>query len=239
MPGSERPRRFRLQRKAGLPVIAHIHTPFAGPFGIPRQSGLAPDVPGTIVFTAPYRDGAFVRGLEQATHIWLIWRFGQTKGAAPSATVRPPMLGGNARIGVFASRSPFRPSRLGLSCVRLLRIAMDGQSGPVLHVSGADLMDGTEIVDIKPYVPYADCHPDAGYPLSHDGDARRLSVVFPDELLERVPQELRAGLLQVLALDPRPRYQNDPERLYGFGFGGQDVRFRVRGDVLTVCEVVG
>lgn len=229
--------RFRVRTAPSLPVIALIRTPFSEPFGIPRQSGLAPDVPGTIEFTAPFRDAAFVRGLEQASHIWLIWRFSQTKGASPSATVRPPMLGGNARIGVFASRSPFRPSRLGLSCVRLQHVELGGPAGPILHVSGVDLMNETRIVDIKPYVSYADCKPDAQYPLSFDGDALRLTVDFPQFLLERIPLELRAGLMQVLALDPRPRYQNDPTRVYGFGFGGSDVRFQVADGVLTVLEV--
>lgn len=232
-------RRFRVRGLGSPPVIARIHTPFTEPFGIPRQSGLAPDVPGTIEFGPPYRDPAYVRGLEQASHIWLIWRFDLSKGAAPSATVRPPLMGGNQRIGVFASRSPFRPSRLGLSCVRLDKVVTDGPSGPVLHVSGVDMMDGTRIVDIKPYVPYADCKESARYPLSHDGDVQRVQVVFPEPLLMRIPSELRAGLVQVLALDPRPRYQHDPVRVYGFGFGGMDVRFRVADGVLTVCEVVG
>lgn len=225
-------------RQGTLPVIAHIRTPFTDTFGIPRQSGLAPSVPGDIVFTAPYRDAAYVRGLEQATHLWLIWRFSQTKGAAPSATVRPPMLGGNQRIGVFASRSPFRPSRLGLSCVRLSRIEHTPDQGPVLHVLGADLMDGTAIYDIKPYVPYADCMPEASYPLSQDGDAQRLQVVFPQPLREKIPAHLHAGLIEVLAQDPRPRYQQDAGRIYGFGFAGRDVRFRVQNGVLTVCEIV-
>lgn len=218
-------------------AVAHIRTPYTDSFGIPRQGGLAPDVPGTVVFLPEYRDPAYVRGLEQATHIWLIWRFSQSKGGAPSATVRPPMLGGNRRIGVFASRSPFRPARIGLSCVRLTRVERTDDLGAVLHVSGADLMDGTEIIDIKPYVPYADCVPDARYPIAQDGGGRTLCVVFPPELLARVPEPLRQGLLQVLAQDPRPRYQQQPDRVYGFGFGGQDIRFSVADGVVTVCDV--
>lgn len=217
--------------------IAHIHTAFATKFGVPRQAGLIPELRGTVVFTEAYRNPDALRGLEDFSHIWLIWEFSEAKRENWSPTVRPPRLGGNARMGVFATRSPFRPNPIGLSCVRLEEIRMDEQWGPVLEISGADLMDKTPIFDIKPYIPYCDCHPEAAEGFTGQLDALELTVSFPEELLAAIPEALRPGLLGVLAHDPRPQYQRDPKRVYGLSFGGWNVRFRVEGTVLQVCEV--
>ena len=219
-----------------MQVIAHIRSDFSTKFGIPRQSGLVAELEADVVFAPEYRDRNALRGLEDFTHIWLIWNFSASHGWAP--TVKPPRLGGNTRMGVFATRSPFRPSPVGLSCVRLRSISWDTPEGPVLHVSGADLMDGTPILDIKPYIPYADSHPEASVGFTAQGGDYRVRVVFPPELLRKIPGSRQHALLGVLAQDPRPSYQDDPERVYGMTFAGWDVRFRVADGVLRVVEVV-
>ncbi len=221
-----------------MQVVARIHTDFKTKFGIPRQSGLVKELQAKIIFEEPYRDPNAVRGIEGFSHLWLIWQFSEAVRKGWSPTVKPPRLGGNTRMGVFATRSPFRPSPIGLSCVRLERVEIDPELGPVLHVSGADLMDGTPILDIKPYVPYADSHPDASEGFTSQNQAYQLQVEFPAELLSKIPEDRRAGLHGVLAQDPRPSYQDDPERTYGMTFAGFDVRFRVQNDTLTVFDVV-
>lgn len=218
-------------------IIANIHSDFPTKFGIPRQSGLVEELTAQIVFTPDYRVPEAVRGLEEFSHIWLIWQFSGAVRDSWSPTVRPPRLGGNTRMGVFATRSPFRPNEIGLSCVRLLKVEPNTPQGPVLTVAGADLMDGTPILDIKPYIPYADCQPDAtGGFTDHAGDFL-LEVEFPPELLELVPQDRREALKGVLSHDPRPSYQRNPDRIYGMEFAGVNVRFRVAEEVLTVVEV--
>lgn len=219
-------------------IIARIKTDFPSKFGIPRQSGLVEELKGTIIFEPSYRNPDAVRGLEEFSHIWIIWKFSTGGTDNRSLTVRPPKLGGNTRMGVFATRSPFRPNPLGLSSVRLESIEYTEKHGPVLHVSGADLMDNTAIVDIKPYIPYADCHPDATGGFSKDGNSPKLNVDFPDRILSLIPAEKRTALIKVLELDPRPAYQDDAERVYGFGFAGFEVRFTVVGDTLYVREVI-
>ena len=216
--------------------IAHIRCDLKEKFGVPRQAGIVEALEGRIVFEPEFRDPEALRGMEGFSHLWLIWQFSEAVRQDWSPTVRPPRLGGNTRLGVFATRSPFRPNALGLSCVRLLGLERDGELGTVLRVGGADLMDGTPIYDIKPYVPYADSHPEALSGFAPDA-GKSLAVDFPQPLLERVPPEKREGILGVLARDPRPRYQNDPERLYGLRFGEQNVKFTVDGDRLTVREV--
>lgn len=218
--------------------IAHIHCDLREKFGVPRQAGIVEALEGRIVFEPAYRDPEALRGIEGFSHLWLIWQFSENlrEDGAWSPTVRPPRLGGNARLGVFATRSPFRPNALGLSCVKLERVELSGSEGPVLVVSGADLMDGTPIFDIKPYVPYADCHPEALSGFAPDPGAM-LELDFPSQLEARVPEEKREALRGVLANDPRPRYQHDPERVYGLRFGEQNVKFTVDGDRLTVKEV--
>ena len=217
--------------------IARIHSDFAGKFGVPRQSGLAEALEALVVFEPEYRDPAALRGLEGFSHVWLIWVFDRAAREGWSPTVRPPRLGGNARLGVFATRSPFRPNPIALSAVALAGIEKTREFGTVLRVRGADLMDGTPILDVKPYLPYADCRPEAlgGFAAVPAGEA--LAVECPAELWERVPADRREALRAVLALDPRPRYQKDPERVYGFGFAGLEVRFTVRDGVLTVTDV--
>ena len=215
--------------------IAHIRSDFAAKFGIPRQSGLVEELTAQVVFAPEYRDAGALRGIEGFSHLWLLWEFSQSKGWSP--TVRPPRLGGNKRLGVFATRSPFRPNPIGLSCVRLIKVRRDRELGPVLVVAGADLMDGTPIYDIKPYLPYADCRPDAVGGFASAAKEAGLEVDCPQELLEAVPEDKRAGLLAVLAQDPRPRYQDDPDRVYGMSFAGLEVKFRVEGDRLTVTEI--
>ena len=217
--------------------IAHIHTEFPTKFGIPRQSGLVPQLEARIIFTPEYRNPDALRGLEGFSHLWLIWEFSAARREGWSPTVRPPRLGGNRRLGVFATRSPFRPNPIGLSCVELEAVTQDPALGPVVTVRGADLMDGTPILDMKPYLPYADCHPEAvgGFAAAPEGEA--LTVDIPPEWLAVVPPERREALRAVLALDPRPRYQEDPDRVYGFGFAGLEVRFTVEGSALQVREV--
>ena len=222
---------------AELQIIARIRSPFGGKFGIPRQSGVVEELQATVVFEPAFRNPDAVRGLEGFSHVWLIWQFSENVRDTWSPTVRPPRLGGNERMGVFATRSPFRPNAIGLSSVRLERIDFDRELGPVLHVSGADLMDGTPIFDIKPYLPYTDSHPEATGGFTDGAAMERLTVDCPAELLERVAPEQRPGLLGVLASDPRPRYQDDPKRVYGLTFAGRNVKFTVDGGRLTVLEV--
>lgn len=216
-----------------MKIIARISTPFKTKFGIPRQSGVAPDVKGEIMFEPDYREIEAVRGLEGFSHIWLIWCFSESVSDKWSPTVRPPRLGGNVRMGVFATRSPFRPNPIGLSSVVLERIEYTDDRGPVLHVRGADLMDGTPIFDIKPYVAYADSHPDASGGFTDTAEFKKLRV----ELGDGVTPPLSEGLIEVLENDPRPRYHDDPERVYGMEYDGREVKFRVRGDTLTVIEI--
>lgn len=220
-----------------LKVIARIHSDFPTKFGIPHQSGRIEALKAAVIFEPEYRNPDAFRGLEEFSHIWLIWEFSQAVREGWSPTVRPPRLGGNVRKGVFATRSPFRPNALGLSSVKLERVEFHQGLGPVLHVSGADLMDGTPIYDIKPYIPNADCHPEAAGGFTREIADHKLTVEFPENWLACISPEKREALTAVLADDPRPGYQNNPERVYGLAFGDKDVKFRVRGAVLTVCGV--
>ena len=217
--------------------IAHIHTDFPAKFGIPRQSGLVSSLSGVIVFTPEFRNPEALRGLEAYSHLWLIWQFSQAVCSGFSPTVRPPRLGGNRRMGVFATRSPFRPNPIGLSSVALEKIELQSPNGPLLYVSGADLMDNTPIYDIKPYLPFTDSHPNAKAGFAEKTQAHALSVVFPEELLLKVPETKRCALTEILRQDPRPSYQTDPHRVYGFCFAGLEIKFTVCGDVLTVQDV--
>ena len=221
-----------------MKTIARIRSDFAGKFGVPRQSGLVEALEARVVFEPEYRNSAALRGLEGFSHIWLVWVFDQAVRAEWSPTVRPPRLGGNARLGVFATRSPFRPNPIALSAVTLAGMEETREWGTVLRVRGADLMDGTPILDIKPYLPYADCRPEAvgGFASAPAGET--LAVECLPELWEKVPPQRREALRAVLALDPRPRYQEDPERVYGFGFAGLEVRFSVEDGVLRVREIL-
>ena len=220
-----------------LKVIAHIHTAFPTKFGIPRQSGLVDSLRGEIVFTPEYRNPDALRGLEAFSHIWLVWQFSGAVRDTWSPTVRPPRLGGNTHMGVFATRSPFRPNPLGLSSVQLEKIELRPDTGPVLIVRGADLMDGTPIYDIKPYIPYADCHPDAAEGFTGQTQMHHLNVECAPALWARVPAAEQEGLRGVLAHDPRPSYQHDPQRVYGMEFAGLEVHFRVDGETLTVTDI--
>jgi len=222
---------------ADLEIIARIRSPFAGKFGIPRQSGLVQNVAATVVFEPAYRSADAVRGLDGFSHIWLLWQFSENLRTGWTPTVRPPRLGGNERVGVFATRSPFRPNAIGMSSVRLEKVELDPELGPVLHVSGADLMDGTPILDIKPYLAYTDSHPDAKGGFTDVTSMKLLDVDVSPEWLEKIPPEHREGLVGVLRCDPRPRYQDDPTRIYGITYAGKNVKFTVAGDVLTVVEV--
>ena len=218
-------------------IIARIRSDFPTKFGIPRQSGLVGELKATIVFEPEYRNPDALRGLEEFSHIWLIWQFSEAVRDKWSPTVRPPRLGGNTRMGVFATRSPFRPNAIGLSCVKLESIQKDPKLGTVLVVSGADLMDGTPILDIKPYLPYADSHPEALGGFTGNVGGKVLKVDFPTELLAQVPEDKREALIGVLSRDPRPSYQHDPNRVYGMAFGGVEVSFSVDGETLTVRSV--
>ena len=217
--------------------IAHIHTDFKTKFGIPRQAGIVPDTVGEIVFLPAYRNPDALRGLDGFSHLWLLWEFSEAKRESWSPTVRPPRLGGNQRLGVFATRSPFRPNNLGLSCVRFLGLEQTKEFGTVIHVAGADLMDGTPIFDVKPYIPYADCYPEATGGFTDTAGDFLLEVDFPSHLLAQVPQAKQEALMGVLSHDPRPSYQKDPTRTYGLTFGGVNVRFFVRENRLTVLEI--
>ena len=220
-----------------LHPIAHIQSDFADKFGIPRQSGLVDALRARIVFEPDYRDPSAFRGLEQFSHIWLVWQFTRAVRDKWSPTVRPPRLGGNTRVGVFATRSPFRPNPIGLSCVRLEAVSHDPHLGPVLLVRGADLLDGTPIYDIKPYIPYVDSHPDAAQGYTAQTQTYHLTVECPAELQARLAPEQWEGLLGVLENDPRPSYQNDPDRVYGMKFAGYEVHFTVADGVLTVHQI--
>lgn len=217
-------------------IIARIRSEFPEKFGIPRQSGLAPHLCSRIIFEEEYRNAEALRGIEGFDYLWLIWEFSKNIRESWSPTVRPPRLGGNTRLGVFATRSPFRPNPIGLSSVRLEKIENTVEFGPVLVISGADLMDGTPIFDIKPYIPYTDAHPDAAGGFASEPD-RTLSVTIPQDLLNRIPEKHRVGLTEVLAQDPRPSYHQDPDHLYGLYFAGFNIRFRVSGEHLAVCDI--
>ena len=223
--------------KIPIGVIARMHSDFTTKFGIPRQSGLVEELRSTIVFEPEYRNQDALRGIEDFSHLWIIWQFSEAVRQGWSPTVRPPRLGGNTRMGVFATRSPFRPNNLGLSCVRLLGMEHTEKYGTVLHVGGADLMDGTPIFDIKPYIPYSDCKPGAsGGFTDHTGDFL-LEVDFPQELLKKLPEEKQKAAVGVLSHDPRPSYQRNADRVYGLSFAGFDIRFTVAGKKLTVQTV--
>lgn len=220
-----------------MDIIAHIENAFTTKFGIPRQSGLANSLISKIVFTPPYRVKEALRGMEGYTHFWLIWEFSEAVRSEWSPTVRPPRLGGNKRVGVFATRSPFRPNPLGLTLVKLEDICLDSPDGPILLVSGADLMNGTPIYDIKPYLPQFESIPHAACGFSGVGLEHKLQVQFPQELLNKIPQEQQQGLIEALEQDPRPAYQNNPDRIYFFEFGKQEIHFMVQDSILTVTEI--
>ena len=220
-----------------MKIIAHIYNDYTSKFGVPHQSGRIKTVKSRIIFEPDYRNPDALRGLEEFDYIWLIWEFSQAVRENWSPMVRPPRLGGNTKKGVFATRSPFRPNPLGLSSVKLEEIQYGGTKGPVLVVSGADLMNGTPIYDIKPYIPAADSHPAASGGFTDHIADHHLDVIFPEILLELSPGDRRAALKEVLANDPRPGYQNDPERVYKMPFGNQDIHFRVENGILTVCDV--
>lgn len=226
-----------MKKELSVKQIAVIRTDFKEKFGIPRQSGRAPSLTAEIVFEPEYRNPDALRGIEGFSHLWLLFDFSKAHREEWSPTVRPPRLGGNTRVGVFASRSPFRPNPIGLSCVRLLRVENRANEGNVLIVSGADLLDGTPILDIKPYLPFADCQTDAtaGYAGAHEGHT--LQVADPNEFLLKIPEGKRAGLLECLADDPRPSYQDDPDRIYGMRFGNYEIKFTVSGEILTVFGI--
>ena len=226
-----------MSQEFSMRVIARIHSDFSTKFGVPRQSGLVDALESTVVFEPEYRNPDALRGLEDFSHLWLVWVFDKAVRRDWSPTVRPPRLGGNRRMGVFATRSPFRPNPIALSSVKLAGIEQTAEQGPVLHIRGADLMDGTPILDIKPYIPYADAHPEALGGLAAVPAGETLEVIIPPELLEKIPPERREALRGVLAQDPRPHYQDDPGRIYGFGFAGMEVRFSVEGSRLTVREI--
>lgn len=218
-------------------IIARMRSDFATKFGIPRQSGLVEDLRSTIVFEPEFRNPDALRGIEAFSHLWIIWQFSEAVRQGWSPTVRPPRLGGNTRMGVFATRSPFRPNSLGLSSVKLLGVEHTEEFGTVLHVGGADLMDGTPIFDIKPYIPYGDCHPEATGGFTDTAGAFLLKVDFPTHLLNILPQDKQKAAIGVLSHDPRPSYQRKPDRIYGLTFAGYDIRFRVEEDILTVVEI--
>ena len=220
-----------------IQVIARMKSDFATKFGIPRQSGLVQELRSTIIFEPEYRNEDALRGLEGFSHLWIIWQFSEAVRSGWSPTVRPPRLGGNTRLGVFATRSPFRPNNLGLSCVRLLGVEKTAEFGTVIHVAGADLMDGTPIFDIKPYIPYADCQPEATGGFTDTAGEYLLEVSFPTPLLEKLPEDKREAAKAVLSHDLRPSYQRKPGRVYGISFAGHDIRFTVEDDKLTVIEV--
>lgn len=220
-----------------MQIIARMKSDFPDKFGIPRQSGLVKALHSTIVFEPEFRNADALRGLEDFSHLWIIWQFSKAVRNDWSPTVRPPRLGGNTRLGVFATRSPFRPNEIGLSSVRIAGIEQTRDFGTVIHVEGADLMDGTPIFDIKPYIPYSDCHPDATGGFTDTAGDFLLAVDIPDTLLQNVPADKREALLGVLSHDPRPSYQQDPHREYGLSFAGQNIRFRVTDKTLTVISI--
>lgn len=217
--------------------IAHIKSDFSSKFGIPRQSGLVDELEATVIFEPEFRNPDALRGIEGYSHIWLLWLFSECAEKEWSPTVRPPRLGGNKRMGVFASRSPFRPNSIGLSCVKLLGVEETENHGHILRVSGADLLDGTPIIDIKPYLPYVDSHPEASGGFALQEKEGSLKVDFPEQLLSDIPQDKQKALIAVLKQDPRPQYQDDAERIYGLEFAGYDVRFRIADNILTVVDI--
>ena len=218
-------------------TIAHIETDFTTKFGVPRQSGLIPELEGRIVFEPEFRVADALRGLEGFSHLWLIWEFHQVRSEEFRPTVRPPRLGGNVRMGVFATRSPFRPNPIGLSSVEISRIELNTPDGPIIYIKGADLMNGTPILDIKPYLPFTDSHPEARGGFTDQTRVQEaLNVIIPDSILSLFTPQQQAALRQVLSQDPRPHYQDDPERVYGLNFAGQEIHFRVNGNTLTVIE---
>ena len=218
-------------------VIARMHSDFDQKFGIPRQSGLVEELESTIVFEPEFRNPDALRGLEGFSHLWIVWEFSKARRETWSPTVRPPRLGGNQRLGVFATRSPFRPNPIGLSCVKLVGVEQTAEFGPVIRVAGADLLNGTPIYDVKPYLPYADCKPEAVGGFASAPKEATLTVHIPEEFVEKIPEEKRQAVIGVLAEDPRPSYQDDPERVYGMSFGGMEIKFKVDGEKLTVCGV--
>ena len=220
-----------------IQIIARMRSDFPTKFGIPRQSGLVEELESTIVFEPEFRNSDALRGIEGYSHLWIIWQFSQAVRQEWSPTVRPPRLGGNTRMGVFATRSPFRPNNLGLSCVKLIGVEHTENQGTVLHVAGADLMDGTPIFDIKPYIPYSDSFPDALGGFTDTAEDFILDVDFPSTLLEQLPSSKQQAAIGVLSHDPRPSYQRKPGRVYGLNFAGFDIRFSVEGKTLTVCEI--
>ena len=220
-----------------IQVIARMKSDFPTKFGIPRQSGLVQELHSTIVFEPEFRNADALRGMEDFSHLWIIWQFSEAVRSGWSPTVRPPRLGGNTRMGVFATRSPFRPNNLGLSSVRFLGLEETKEYGTVIHVAGADLMDGTPIFDIKPYIPYGDSHPEATGGFTDTAKDFVLEVSFPEQLLTKLPEDKRSAALGVLSHDPRPSYQKDSGRVYGLTFAGYDIRFTVKGNILTVQDV--
>ena len=221
-----------------IQIIARMRSDFPTKFGIPRQSGLVEELESTIVFEPEFRNDDALRGIEGYSHLWIIWQFSQAVRQEWSPTVRPPRLGGNTRMGVFATRSPFRPNNLGLSCVKLIGVERTESNGTVLHVAGADLMDGTPIFDIKPYIPYSDSFPDAAGGFTDTAEDFLLQVDFPQHLLNLLPESKQQAAIGVLSHDPRPSYQRKPGRVYGLNFAGFDIRFTVEEKTLTVCEVI-
>ncbi len=221
-----------------MKIIAKIKSDFSEKFGIPRQSGLVPSLKSRVVFEPAYRNPDALRGLEDFSHIWLLWEFSKSKRDTWSPTVRPPRLGGNRRMGVFATRSPFRPNPIGLSCVKLDRIEWYSAEGPLLYISGADLLNDTPIYDIKPYLPFTDSHPEAAGGFADDVCGYRLSVDCPNRLLDSIPTQHRQAVMDILAQDPRPSYQQDAERVYGMEYAGMEIRFTVNKDLLTVLEII-
>lgn len=221
-----------------MQTIATILSDFNSKFGIPRQSGLVKELKAKIIFEPQFRDVEAVRGLEEFSHIWLIWKFSKSPVGKWSPTVRPPILGGNIRMGVFATRSPIRPNPIGLSVVRLEKIEIDAKLGAILHVAGADLLNGTPILDIKPYIAYSDSHPKASGGFTNRSVRTKLRIDFPEKLLMQIPDNKREALIKILELDPRPSYQNDPHRVYGVEFANFDVRFNVMEDLLSVIEII-
>ena len=219
-----------------MKIIAHIKNDFTSKFGIPRQSGLVPEMMSQIIFEPEFRNPDAIRGLEDFSHLWLIWNFSQSK-PTESLTVRPPRLGGNKRMGVFATRSPFRPNPIGLSCVKIEKIEIDADLGPVISVLSADLMDGTPIYDIKPYIPYADCIPNAVGGFADNVKEYRLNVNMPSDICGDIDEKFKSALYEILANDPRPSYQNEPERRYSFEFGGYKIRFKADEKNLTLTEL--
>ncbi len=220
-----------------LKTVARVYSPFGSKFGVPRQSGLAPEVRSRLVFEKEYRSRECLRGVEGFSHLWLIWGFSENEDRGWSPTVRPPRLGGNERVGVFASRSPFRPNPLGLSCVRLLKVEWEGSEGPILLLGGADLTDGTPVYDIKPYLSYADSIPEAAGGFTGGERPAVLPVTCPEEEQKKLPPETWAALAGALSCDPRPHYHQDPERIYGFSFAGREVRFRVTAAGVEVVSI--